>query len=138
MNDLVLTLLATLVTGSGAGGLVGWVMSRNKIGAETNQLEAQAAEIIERTAGASVERLSRELDHVRSELQVVRSELQDERRARERIERRELAARDLLMVHGGWDHRVQEELEKRLSADEIEALGLYPAPPLYPRMGDER
>lgn len=125
MNDLVLTLLATLVTGSGAGGLVGWVMSRNKIGAETNQLEAQAAEIIERTAGASVERLSKENT-------TLQAKVLDLERKVERLERRELVQRDLMQVHAGWDFRALELLRRNLTPEQLEAEQLHPAPPLFP------
>lgn len=123
--ELLITLLVAVVSSTGVAGLVAGMFGRRKISAE-------ATEIISRTAGEQVQRVTEELHEVRQQLRRERDARDELSRKVDRLERREMQMRDLLMVHGGWDHRMQTELEMRMSPDEVERLGLYPAPPLYP------
>lgn len=124
-GELLTTLTVALVGSGGVAAIVAGLFGRRKIGAE-------ATEIVTRAAGAQVERLSGELQDVRAELGRERDERAKLARKIESLERREGIARDLMVVHAGWDYRAADVLRRYLTAQQLEDEQLLPPPPLYP------
>lgn len=124
-SELILLGVLTLLGSGTVAAVVAGLFGRRKISAE-------ATEIVTRAAGAQVERLSRELQDVRAELGRERDARSALERKVDSMERREGVARDLMVVHAGWDYRASDVLRRYLTAEQLEDEQLLPPPPLYP------
>lgn len=118
VSELAVTALATLLGSGVVAAVVAGMFGRRKMSAE-------AAEIIQRTAGAEISRLDRRNNELEEEVA-------DLRRQVEQLVVREGRHRDMLQFHVAWDARMQAILRGLLPQHELDSEGVFPAPPLYP------